>query len=379
MPERVPLCRPDVGGDEVAAIQEVFASGALSHGPQVAAFEAAFAARVGTRHAVAFNSWTSAAFLVCSYLREMCGPGEVILPSYTFVASANTVAAAGLTPRFAEVDWATHEITAELIEPLVTERTRAIMPVHFAGRPCAMPPIAALAARHGLTVVEDSAECLGAAIDGRQAGSFGVGIFSFYSTKNITTGEGGMVTTDDGDLAEWLRVRLAHGIKKGSYTRDGQSLPWYRNAIATGYNFRLSNFQAAMGVVQLSRLDEMNRRRFAVARRYDEAFRNLAVIERPELLDCVLHSYQMYVIKVDAGIRDRLLTALRGAGVEASVHFDPPVHEQSAYRRPGVRLPVTERLARSSITLPISSVQTDAQTGAVIDAVTLAIDAVTVS
>jgi perosamine synthetase len=379
MSNRVPLCKPDVGDAELAAVQNVFASGALSHGPHVAAFEAAFAALVGTRHAVSFNSWTSAAFLTCCYIREQFGPGEVILPSYTFVASANTIAAAGLTPRFADVEWTTHEIAAELVEPLITPRTRAVMPVHFAGRPCKMGPITALAQRHGLMVIEDSAECLGAAVDGRQAGSFGVGIFSFYSTKNITTGEGGMVTTDDAPLAEWLRVRLAHGIRKGSYSRDGRTQPWYRNAIATGHNFRLSNFQAAMGSVQLSRLAGMNARRFEVARRYDQALADIPGIERPELLDSDHHSYQMYVVKVAPSERDRMLDALRASGVEASVHFDPPVHEQTAYAVSGTSLPVTEQLARSSITLPISSVQTTAQTEAVVDAVKAAIGSVSVS
>jgi perosamine synthetase len=379
MANRVPLCRPDVGGDEIAAIQAVFASGALSHGAQVGAFESAFAALVGASYGIAFNSWTSAAFLTCSYLRERFGPGEVIVPSYTFVASANTIAAAGLTPRFVDVEWATHETTAELIAPLITEKTRAIMPVHFAGRPCRMAPIMALAERHGLMVIEDSAECVGAAVDGRQAGGFGVGIFSFYSTKNITTGEGGMVTTSDEALAEWLRVRLAHGIKKGSYSRDGQTRGWYRNAVAVGQNFRLSNFQAAMGLVQLSRLNGMNARRYDVAHRYDEALRAVDGIECPELLPASEHSYQMYVIKAAAADRDRILTALQAAGVEASVHFDPPVHEQTAYSRDGIRLPVTERLARSSITLPISAVQTPDQTEAVVNAVRNAVGAVAVS
>jgi dTDP-4-amino-4,6-dideoxygalactose transaminase len=164
-------------------------------------------------------------------------------------------------------------------------------------------------------------------------------------------------------------------VKKGSYVRDGVARPWYRNAIATGHNFRLSNFQAAMGLVQLSRFAGMNERRFEVARRYDEAFAGLPAVERPELLDAMRHSWQMYVIKVAAADRDRLLLALQAAGVEASVHFDPPVHEQTAYADSDVHLPVTERLARSVITLPISSVQTPAQTDTVIAAVAAAVGA----
>ena len=367
MATRVPLCKPEVGEEEIAAIREVFSEGSLSHGPKVGAFETAFAKLIGVKQAVAMNSWTSASFLVCSYIRERFGEGEVIIPSYTFVASANTVVSGGLTPVFAEVDWATHEVTVETLEPLVSARTRAIMVVHFAGRPCNMPAIMAFARARNLFVIEDSAECLGAAVGGRQAGAYATGIYSFYATKNITTGEGGMVTTDDTDLADWLRVRMAHGVRKGSYSRDGVSQGWYRNAIAAGHNFRLSNFQAAMGLVQLSKLDGMNRRRHEVARAYDQELAGIAGVERPEVLPVGEHSFQMYAIKVPADKRDRVLIGLQEAGVGASVHFDPPVHWQTAYSSPPVSLPVTEKLARSVITLPISSVQTPEQTRFVID------------
>jgi perosamine synthetase len=365
---RVPLCKPEVGEEELDAIRRVFADGSLSHGPEVGAFESAFARFIGTQHAVSFNSWTSASFLVCSYIHECFGAGEVIIPSYTFVASANTVTAAGLTPRFADVDWATHEVTVETLAPLVNEHTRAIMPVHFAGRPCRMPEIMAFAAERKLLVIEDSAECLGATIAGRQAGGFGVGIFSFYSTKNITTGEGGMVTTDDDELADWVRVRLGHGIRKGSYSRGGVTRGWYRNAVAPGHNFRLSNFQAAMGLVQLRKIDAMNARRHAVASEYDRAIATIPGVERPELLPLGQHSFQMYAIKVPADERDGVLLALQHQGVGASTHFDPPVHWQTAYAAPDINLPVTERLSRSTITLPISSVQTSDQTAFVVEA-----------
>lgn len=369
MVTQVPLCKPEVGEEEIAAIREVFSEGSLSHGPKVSAFESEVAKLIGVKHGVAMNSWTSASFLVCAYIRERFGAGEVIIPSYTFVASANTVVSGDLTPVFADVDWATHEVTVQTLEPLVSARTRAIMVVHFAGRPCDMPAIMAFAKARNLFVIEDSAECLGASVGGRQAGAFATGIYSFYATKNITTGEGGMVTTDDGDLAEWLRVRMAHGIKKGSYSRDGVSQGWHRNAVAAGHNFRLSNFQAAMGLVQLSKLDGMNARRHAVARAYDEGLAGIAGVELPELLPVGQHSFQMYAIKVPAEKRDRTLLGLQKAGVGASAHFDPPVHWQTAYSSPAVSLPVTERLSRSVITLPISSVQTPEQTRFVIDTV----------
>ncbi len=364
---RVPLCKPEVGEEEIAAIREVFEDGALSHGPKVAAFEQAFAEKIGVAHAISMNSWTSASFLVCQYIRETLGPGEVIIPSYTFVASANTVLSGGLTPVFADVDWATHEVTAETLAQRITPRTRAIMVVHFAGRPCRMPEIMALAKAHNLFVIEDSAECLGARVAGRQAGAFATGIFSFYATKNITTGEGGMVTTDDAGLADWLRIRLGHGVKKGSYQRGGVSQGWYRNAVVPGHNFRLSNFQAAMGLVQLARVDAMNSRRHTVAAAYDAGLRDIHEVERPELLTDGEHSFQMYAIKVPMERRDQVLIGLQKAGVGASVHFDPPVHWQTAYSTPAESLPVTERLSQSVITLPISSVQTAEQTAYVVD------------
>ena len=359
----VPLCKPDISELELDAVRRVLLSGNLSHGNEVSAFEQSFAELTGCSDAIAFSSWTTAAYLVFKYIAEMTGGGEVIMPSYTFSASANAAKTAGLIPRFAEVEWETHEITTKTIEPLVSSDTVAIMPVHFAGLVCEMGPITQLAEEYALPIIEDSAETLGATSGGKQAGSFGVGIFSFYSTKNITTGEGGMVTTNDKDLAEWLRVRMAHGIKKGSYGTNS----WNRNAVAPGYNFRLSNMNAALGNVQLSRLAELNGNRNRVAQHYYSELKDVISIELPTLLPPEEHSYQMYVIKVADYVRDHMVWMLNEAGVGASVHFDPPVHLQTAYRDGGVVLPVTEQLASSSISLPISSIQTEDETQYVID------------
>ncbi len=364
---RVPLCKPDVGPDELAAIAQVFETGALSHGSQIVEFETAFANRIGVRHAIALNSCTSGLYLLSLRIREQIGEGEIIVPSFTFVASANSIVCGGMSPRFVDVNWETAEVSANDIEPAINERTRAIMVVHYAGRPCPMVEVMELAAKHHLAVIEDSAECLGAKVAGKEAGSLGWGVFSFYSTKNVTTGEGGMITTDDDDLAAWLRLRVAHGVSKGSYSRDNVSRKWYRNAIVAGHNFRLSNFQAAMGLVQLNKLDAMNAKRYAVAEQYYAALKEMPEVECPEHLPFGAHSYQMYPIKVKEQIRDRVLIHLNECGVEASAHFDPPVHWQTAYRREGFSLPVTEKLARSTITLPISAVQTGEQTQYVID------------
>lgn len=359
----VPLCKPDISALELDAVRQVLLSGNLSHGQEVAAFEQSFAELTQCSDAIAFSSWTTAAFLVFKYIAEMTGGGEVIMPSYTFSASANAAKTAGLVPRFAEVEWESHEVTAATIEPLISSSTVAIMPVHFAGKVCDMKPITELAEEYALPIIEDSAETLGASCDNKPAGSFGVGIFSFYATKNITTGEGGMVTTNDKDLAEWLRIRMAHGIKKGSY---GTS-PWHRNAVAPGYNFRLGNMNAALGNAQLSRLTELNAKRNQVAQHYQSELKDVISIDLPPLLPQEQHSYQMYVIKVSDRIRDDIVSMLNDAGVGASVHFDPPVHMQTAYATGEDVLPITEHLAASSISLPISPVQTERETQYVVD------------
>jgi perosamine synthetase len=364
---QVPLCSPDVGAAEMAAIERVFETGALSHGPEVRGFEDDVAGFIGTSRAVALNSWTSAAFLACSYVRETCGPGEVLLPSYTFVASANVIENAGLKPRFVDVDWHTHNVTVEALRDSITSETVALMPVHFAGTPCDMPAIMDLATKHGLRVLEDSAECLGAHVGGCQAGSFDIGLFSLYATKNMTTGEGGIVTTNDHELADWINLRAAHGVMKGSYSRDGESRPWFRNATATGHNFRLSNFQAAMGRVQLSKIKEMNHRRRQVALRYHSRLSSIPTIELPPMMHDGEQSFQMFVIKVPPDLRDEVVLTLNERGIGASVHFDPPVHEQTAYRDTTLDLPMTVGLSRTAISLPISSVQTPDETDYVIE------------
>jgi len=362
---QVPLCKPDVGNEELNAVGVVFQTGQLSHGPSVSEFEMLFASRINCAHAISLNSCTSGLYLAFSYIHEKFGKGEVIVPSFTFVASANAIVCADMIPRFAETNWETGNISADLIAPLINKKTKAIMVVHYAGRPCNMSEIMQLAGKHNLPVIEDSAECLGAKIAGKEVGSFGVGVFSFYSTKNITTGEGGMITTNDKEFADWCRLKLAHGIQKKSYVRKGIKQKWFRNAIIPGQNFRLANFQAAMGIVQLNKLDKMNEKRRIVAEKYIRGLFNIKSLELPELLPKGEHSWQMFPIKVPAKIRDNVLLVLNEKGIGASAHFDPPVHWQTAYQS-GIRLPVTEKLALSTITLPISSVQTEEQTERVI-------------
>lgn len=346
------LSIPSTGDEELRAIREVFDSGWLTEGPRNEEFEGRFAAYIGVKKAVTLNSGTSALFLA---LKSLDITGEVILPSFTFVASANAVVTAGARPVFADVIYETCNIDPADIEKRITKRTQAIMPVHFGGQPAAMDAIVRIAKKYSLYIIEDSAETIGGEYNGRKAGSFGAGCFSFFPTKNMTTGEGGMFTTDDVELAQRLKTLAGHGIPKGTYRREGEKRPWAREAIAAGYNFRMSNILAAVGVVQLKKIDEMNNLRRHHASYLNERLIGLDIDLPVEGAGCK-HVYQIYTIKVRKK-RDEFVLGLREKGVAASVHFDPPVHTQPYYAKTfgGRRgdLPTTEKLAESIVTLPM--------------------------
>jgi len=350
----VPLCRPCLGEQEIDAVVEVLRSGWIAHGEYNSKFEGAFAERIGVPHAVTLNSCTSALEVALKVEKIR---GEVIIPSFTWVATANAVVTAGATPVFCEVDEATRNVTAEDIAARVTPRTEAVIVVHYGGQPCAMDEIAALCQRNSLFLIEDSAETIGATWNGRQAGSFGVGCFSFFSTKNITTGEGGMLTCRDEEFARRVRAMAAHGISSTTLQRESARQPWHRSAEMVGHNYRMSNLLAAIGYHQMKRLDQLNASRVAHAARYDERLGGLSeLLTTPKVLKKATHVYQMYTVQVPSGIRDKVLNQIRSFGIGASVHFDPPVHLQPFYKSSfgaKVELPVTERLSRTLITLPM--------------------------
>ena len=351
---KVPLARPCIGMDEIEAVVEVLQSGWLAPGKYNRKFEEAFAELIGVPHAITMNSCTSALEVALKVAGIM---GEVIVPSFTFVATANVVVTAGASPVFCDVDGATRNVTAELIEQRITPQTEAVIVVHYGGQPCRMDDIVRLCDGRSLLLIEDSAETIGATWRGRQAGSFGLGCFSFFPTKNITTGEGGMLTCRDDNFAREARAMIAHGITSTTLARERTERPWIRAAEMAGHNYRLSNILAAIGYHQLLRLEEMNNKRVALARRYDELLANLTpVVRTPAVAEGATHVYQMYTIEVSKDLRNPLLHYLRARGVGTSVHFDPPVHRQPFYlARGGARLelPATDRLANSLITLPL--------------------------
>jgi len=364
----VPLCRPSIGDAEIRAVEEVLQGGWMAHGNYNRKFEEAFAGLIGVPYAVGLNSCASAleTALVIAGIQ-----GEVIVPGFTWVASANAIITAGAVPIFCDVDPDTRNVTAETIAPSITSATEAVMVVHYGGQPCAMDAIVDLCRKHGLLLIEDSAETLGATWNGRQAGSFGIGCFSFFPTKNITTGEGGMLTCSDEAFADKVRTFISHGIPRPRGTEGEKSRPWVRAAETAGRNYRMSNIVAAIGYRQLQNLEKMNARRIELAHRYDTALADLApTVNLPAVDPAATHVYQMYTILVPAADRDGILLHLRDHGIGASVHFDPPVHLQPYYiergGKPG-QLPETERLAKELITLPMFPDMTEEDQNWVVD------------
>jgi len=350
---RIPLGIPSIGREELAAVQAVLESGWLTEGAPNSEFEKMFAEFTGVKRAVTLNSCTSALQLA---LQAQSISGEVILPSFTFAASANAIVTAGATPVFADIDYATCNIDPEDIERKITPNSEAIMVVHFAGQCCRMDRIMAIAAKHGLKVIEDSAETIGAAFNGKVAGSFGVGCFSFFPTKNITTGEGGMLTTDDDELADTVKALAGHGIRKSTFSRENAATPWIREVSLPGYNFRMSAILAAIGVEQMKKVAGFNQQRAANAA-YLASKLDYDGLDLPYTDSCCTHVFQMFTVKVRNVDRDSFVRGLRERGVMASVHFTPPVHRQEYYAKnfpvPHDSLPVTELVAGKIVTLPM--------------------------
>ena len=344
---KVPLCKADIGEEELNIVHEVLASGWLTHGPKNKEFEEAFASYIGVKYAVSLNSCTAALFLA---LKAHNITGEVILPSFTFSASANAIVTAGAVPRFADIDEETYMLDPKSVEALITRKTEAIMVVHFGGQAGSIKELKELALKHKLLLIEDSAEAIGSEYEGRKTGSFGVGCFSFFPTKNMTTGEGGMLTTNDKKIAETVALLSAHGIPK----LVNPPHVGYRSAVMPGYNFRLSNILAALGTVQLKKLDAMNEKRRVAAAKYNKLLSAIPGIVVPVEKLGRKHVYQMYTVRVAKEKRNKFVQKLKDAGIEASVHFNPPVHLQDYYKEIyPTNLPVTEKIAEEIVTLPM--------------------------
>ena len=338
MAEKIPVAMPMIGNDERAAVDDVLRSGNLAQGPEVAAFEAEFSeAMVAGRACVATNSGTSSLHLGLSAAGVGAGD-EVIVPSFTFAATANAVALTGATPVFVDIEPDHFCLAPDAVEAAVTDRTVGIMPVHLFGHPADMARLQDVADRHDLALFEDAAQAHGASLGGKQVGTFGsFAMFSFYPTKNMTSGEGGMNSCADEDLAERIRLLRNQGMKAR-----------YQNELV-GHNARMTDINAAIGRVQLRKLPDWNRRRQANAAFYDAHLEGVTV---PRLADGAAHVYHQYTIRV-AEDRDGFARALdEEYGVGSGVYYPVPVHRLPAYDAE-LDLPVTEAAAREVLSLPV--------------------------
>lgn len=350
----IPLGRPAIGREEINNVTAVLKSGWLTHGDFNLALETLIKKYFGVKECVLTNSCASA-LLASLIALELPKGSEVIVPSFTFVASANVIVLAGLKPVFCEIDINTGNLDVNLLEKFITKNTRAIMPVHFAGQPANMPAVMKLARRYQLKVVEDAAECIGGKWRGKYAGTFGAaGCFSFWATKNITTGEGGAVITNSRRLAEKLRAIIAHGVPTSTLDREHQTKPWLREAVLPGFNFRLSNLAAAVGTAQFKKLNQLNRKRQRLARRLTAALKSAASVIPLQANKDAVHVYQMFPVRLIGVDRTKFISRLQKAGIQASVHFDPPVHRQKFYRQFARQpLPLTDKLSQTEVTLPL--------------------------
>ncbi|MEW6513525.1 MAG: DegT/DnrJ/EryC1/StrS aminotransferase family protein [Pseudomonadota bacterium] len=354
---QIPLFDPDLDEREAMAVAEVVRSKWLTMGERTTSFETRFAEYCGASHAIAMSNCTAALHLALHALG--IGPGdEVIVPALTFVASANAIRYCGARPVFADVvsfdEW---NIGPETIEPLITPRTRAILVVHYAGYPCDMPAIMALAQQHGLAVVEDVAHAPGATLDGRAMGTWGdAGCFSFFSNKNMTTGEGGMVTTQKEPLAERLRRLRSHGMTTLTLDRHkGHAFSY--DVVDLGFNYRMSELNAALGLCQLDRLPSGNARRVEIVARYRAQLAGIPGLRVPFAQPRGIPVPHIMPVLLPAGTdRAAIMQAMKAAGIQTSIHYRP-VDTFTAYVEAGLgpapHLNLTHEIGAATMTLPL--------------------------
>ncbi|HUH79958.1 MAG TPA: DegT/DnrJ/EryC1/StrS family aminotransferase [Solirubrobacteraceae bacterium] len=367
----IPITRPYLTGDEQAAVAEVIASGWLSQGPKVRAFEQAFAERVGAADAVATTSCTTA--LALALYVSGVGPGsEVIVPSHSFIATANAVWHCGATPVFVDIDPRTYNLDPELAEGAVGPLTKAIMPVHQIGLPADMDAFLELARRHGLAIVEDAACAIGASYKGRPIGSLGPpACFSLHPRKVITTGEGGMIAVQDPAVAERLRRLRAHGMSLSDLARHNSREVVVESYPERGWNYRMTDMQAAIGLCQLQALDHILQRRRELAERYTSALAPVPFVETPYEPPYAERTWQSYCIRLAPGSpvdQAELMALLLRDGI-ATRRGVMAIHLEESYASTGAELPHTEAASREALMLPLFPALTNAEQDRVIERV----------
>jgi perosamine synthetase len=353
----IPISKPFIGEAEKRAVLEVLESGMLVQGPRTARLEEKFAEVCGTKHAIATSCGTTA--LHVALLAHGIGRGdEVITTPFTFMASVNSILYVGAKPVFVDIEEDTFNINPSLIESVITPRTKAILPVHLYGYACDMDAIMSIANRHGLIVIEDACQAVGATYKGKPVGGFGTGCFSLYATKNIMSGEGGMITTDDEMLAKRCRMIRNHGMERR----------YYHDML--GYNFRLSDLHAAIGLVQIERLAE-----FTEKRRANAAYLNahISSVITPKISVGYEPVWHQYTVRIDRGRnRDAAVKQLNDAGIGTGIFYPVPAYRQAHLVEIGygnLFLPVTERMASEVISLPVHPQVSQSDLGTIVSEV----------
>ncbi|MBH0053578.1 DegT/DnrJ/EryC1/StrS family aminotransferase [Salinibacterium sp. SWN139] len=349
----IPAARPQIGQDERDAVDRVMSSGMLAQGPEVSAFETEFSAIVGGAQCVAVNSGTSA--LHMAFVAAGIGAGdEVIVPSFSFAATANAVALAGATPVFVDIERDYFSMDPAAVEAAITSRTKAIMPVHLYGHPALMVELSAIAATHDLLVFEDAAQAHAASVNGIPVGKWGIaGSFSFYPTKNMTSGEGGMITTSSDELARVARLLRNQGMERR-----------YENEVV-GFNTRMTDIHASIGRVQLTKLAGWTAQRQANAAFFDE---HLSGVITPPVAAGSVHVYHQYTIRVVDQDRDAFAAALAERGVGTGVYYPTPIHQLPSFKL-DLDLPVTAEVATQALSLPVYPSLTEAERETIVNAV----------
>jgi dTDP-4-amino-4,6-dideoxygalactose transaminase len=347
----IPIAKPLIGEEEKKAVEEVLSSGIIAQGPKVGEFESAFSKFCGTDFGVAASSGTTALHLALLTCGVKAGD-EVITTPFSFIATANSILYCGAKPVFADIDSQTFNISPEKIKEQITDKTKAVLVVHLYGQPCEMDTISKLCSDHGLKLVEDACQAHGALYNDRKAGSLGdCGVFSFYPTKNMTTGEGGMLTTNNQEIAERARLLREHGSKV-RYHHD-----------VLGYNYRMTDIAAAIGLVQLKKLNDFNNARIKNAERITNVLKDVKGIEAPYVKPGILHVFHQYTVRITKDFhlsRDETTRRLNEMGIGTGIYYPVPIHKQPFYKVQSSGLEVSEAASKEVLSLPVHPGLSDA-------------------
>lgn len=372
----VPFFRPSIGTAEITAVTECLKTGWLTTGPKTSAFETAFTEFLGGGvESIAVNSATAALHLGLEALGV--GPGdEVIVPTLTFTATIEVIRYLGATPVLVDINAGTFCLDVDLVESVITPRTKTIMPVHFAGRMCDMTSLRALADKHGLTIMDDAAHALPASHNDQSVGTFGADVtaFSFYANKTMTTGEGGMLVTANHDIAARAKIMRLHGIDRDVFNRfTDPRASWLYDVVAPGFKYNLTDIASALGLVQLGRAHDFQHIRAERAANYDASFADLPLILPPHPADGDLHSWHLYIVQLpeDAPVtRDEFIAALKDQGIGTSVHYRP-LHQLTVWKPfcEGKQFPQADKVFSRTVSLPLFMDMTDTEQARVIEVV----------